>query len=194
MVRSKTIICFAGGTAGDLVVGVLDPRNCLYDNQQGSITLEKDRYTMKKFWLFNNEQDKDEYIDKVFKKYNSLPSHDVDFHINTTNRNVIGITCFDKSLRLQSAKRFKSLHRPYVWDSLRKVTDTETIDQYSNDILEISRKLKQKFPTIDLQEIIGGDLINSLKILGHEIPAEGLRLYESWLERQQDNEISHFSA
>ena len=60
MVRSKTIICFAGGTAGDLVVGVLDPRNCLYDNQQGSITLEKDRYTMKKFWLFNNEQDKDD--------------------------------------------------------------------------------------------------------------------------------------
>jgi len=192
MIGRKTIVCFAGGTAGDLVVGVLDPRNCSYDYDHGSINLEEDRYAMQKFWKFDDDIKKDAYLKEAFKSYDSLPSHDVDFHFKNKTNDVLGITCFDEDLRRKSARRFKSLHRPWIWESLRFVTDTETIEKYTNDILKISRKLKDRFNTIDLEDIIKGNLIKNLQSLGYEISDEGIKLYETWLKKRP-NQINDWA-
>jgi hypothetical protein len=177
----KTIVCFAGGTSGDLVVSVLDPKNCDYNPSQGKVKISKDRSVMKKFWQFTNTKQKKDAIKNGFENYDSLPSHDVDFHIDHGQDKVIGITCFDKDLRDRSATRFKNLHSNQVWDSLTKVSKTETIEQYSDDILQISRKLERAFTTIDLKEIIKGNLISRLTEMEYTISDESLEIYKKWM-------------
>lgn len=186
----KTIICFAGGTSGDLAVSVLDPRNCTYDTKNGRIKIAMDRAGMKKFWKYNDVETKIQYIKQAFAMYDSLPSHDVDFHLANNHQEVIGITCFDENLREKSAIRFKDLHRSEVWDSLPKVCKTETVQQYSDDILQISRKLERAFTTIDLSEIIKGDLISRFTGLGYEIGRESVKIYNDWLAHHSGENLS----
>ena len=181
MSAKKTIVCFAGGTSGDLVVAMIDSLDCGYEINDHRINLTKDRSGMKKPWMFKNADEKRNYITDTFEAYDSLPSHDVDFHIGEKSENVIGITCFDKVLRDKSASRFKNLHTSEVWDSLTKVTNTKTLDQYSNDILEISKKLKNNFLTIDLSQIVGGNLPDLLHQMGFDITVKSGSLYEDWL-------------
>lgn len=181
MSAKKTIVCFAGGTSGDLVVAMIDSLDCGYEINDHRINLTKDRSGMKKPWMFKNADEKRNYITDTFEIYDSLPSHDIDFHIGEKSENVIGITCFDKVLRDKSASRFKNLHRSEVWDSLTKVTNTTTLDQYSNDILEVSKKLKNNFLTIDLSQIVGGNLLDPLHQMGFDITVKSGSLYDDWL-------------
>ena len=181
MSAKKTIVCFAGGTSGDLVVAMIDSLDCGYEINDHRINLTKDRSGMKKPWMFKNADEKRNYITDTFEAYDSLPSHDIDFHIGEKSENVIGITCFDKVLRDKSASRFKNLHGSEVWDSLTKVTNTKTLDRYSNDILEVSKKLKNNFLTIDLSQIVGGNLLDLLHQMGFDITVKSGSLYEYWL-------------
>jgi len=178
MSAKKTIVCFAGGTSGDLVVAMIDSLDCGYEINDHRIKLTKDRSGMKKPWMFKNADEKRNYITDTFEIYDSLPSHDIDFHIGEKSENVIGITCFDKVLRDKSASRFKNLHTSEVWDSLTKVTNTKPLDQYSNDILEVSKKLKNNFLTIDLSQIVGGNLPDLLHQMGFDITVKSGSLYE----------------
>ena len=182
MNESKTIVCFAGGTSGDIVVAVMDPKNCKHDPEKARIKIPKDRAEMKMFWTFQGVEQKNNFIRKTFENYDTIPSHDVNFHISQGAENVLGITCFDKDLRDRSAKRFKAIHTDQDWDSLLKVTKTETVDQYSDDILSISKKLNDNFPTIDLSSIINGTLIEKLGALGYQIPDVGISLYDRWIK------------
>jgi hypothetical protein len=181
MSAKKTIVCFAGGTSGDLVVAMIDSLDCGYEINDHRIKLTKDRSGMKKPWMFKNADEKRNYITDTFEIYDSLPSHDIDFHIGEKSENVIGITCFDKVLRDKSASRFKNLHTSEVWDYLTKATNTKTLDQYSNDILEVSKKLKNNFLTIDLSQIVGGNLPDLLHQMGFDITVKSGSLYEYWL-------------
>ena len=184
MNKRKTIVCFAGGTSGDIVVAVMDPKNCQYDPQKARMKIAKDRAEMKIPWTFQGDEQKNNFIRKSFQKYETIPSHDVDFHIGQGAKNVLGITCFDKDLRDRSAKRFKAIHTDEDWNSLLKVTKTETVDQYSDDILAISKKLDASFPTIDLVSIINGTLLEKLGALGYKIPDSGISLYDKWIKNQ----------
>jgi len=176
------IVCYAGGTAGDLMTAVIDNTDCSYDSSKNKLKIGKERSLMKKFYLFKERNDKINYIKNIFQTFKSLPSHDVDFHTRYKEFNTLGITCFDEKLRFLSSKRFKILHSEKVWESLQEVSLASTIEEYSNNIFEISKKIQDNFIHIDLLEVLKGDLINFLEKNNFKISAESKSLYNKWLE------------
>ena len=54
------IVCYMGGTCGDLIVSVIDPKHTKFHESAMKLPLE--RYKLKKPHLFSNDEEKTEYI------------------------------------------------------------------------------------------------------------------------------------
>ena len=107
------IVCYTGGTCGDMISAILDPIGTRFRHTAVMID-HADRSRLKKPHLFQSDQEKDQYLIEIEKKYQSIPSHDLDYHVRKKH-NFIGITVQDKAVALWAAKRFKQLHRAHVW-------------------------------------------------------------------------------
>ena len=178
------IICFAGGTAGDIVTALVDNKNCEINKNSGSVKIPKDRSLLKKPHLFLNNQQKTDYIEDMNKKYSSIPSHDLDYHL-AEGHTFIGIICQNEKLRLMASKRFKDLHKSKIWKEMSDVSSSETVKQYADDIFHMSKKmLDSKNYCIELSDIINGNLINVLNKNNIKIEEENKLFYKEWLDHQ----------
>jgi len=160
------IVCYTGGTAGDIVSQILDPAE-----------LSLDRQRLKKTHLFSNNQEKDLFLDTV--EYMSVPSHDFDYH-QTNNHKILGIVCQTMPTAIWAASRFKELHRPHVWKEMTKFCGADTVEAYAQVILDFGNMLANYTSNVlYLEDIINGCAIEKLHILGYQTPGE--YKYKKWL-------------
>jgi hypothetical protein len=175
------IVCYCGGTCGDLISALIDNSDVYLHNRTVKHASLRER--LKKPHQFESTADKDHYMTEIFKQYKSIPSHDLDYHVQK-NHVFIGITIKDKTIALRAANRFKNLHRPHVWEEMSKVTGAVTIEDYAQLLLDYSNLVETHTSNIvKLERILTGDAITDLaKIITTPLDNE---LYTNWLKHQQ---------
>jgi len=175
------IVCYTGGTCGDLISALIDNRDAQLFNSTVKHTSLRER--LKKPHQFESSADKDYYMSEISKQYKSIPSHDLDYHVQK-NHFFIGITIKDKAIALRAANRFKNLHRPHVWEEMSKFSGARTVEDYAQLLLDYSNLVETHTSTIvKLERILAGDAINDLaKIIATPLDND---LYTNWLKAQQ---------
>lgn len=182
MDSNLNIVCYAGGTCGDLVSALIDPTDARLDTENKRVMILPVRSMLKKPFLFNSIQDKDSYVSNMGKQYKSIPSHDAEYHISKKHP-FIGIAVSKFETAMWAAKRFKNLHDPQVWDKLCTQLSINTTEQYASMILDFnSLMLQHSTHLIFLEEILDGKLIERLEdIRSSKLPANTNEFYTNWL-------------
>ena len=57
------IICYMGGTCGDLISAMIDPTDVIIENSK--ITLTDERQRLKKSYLFSSDHRRDQYLEDI---------------------------------------------------------------------------------------------------------------------------------
>lgn len=170
------IVCYAGGTCGDIISQILDP---------AELTLERQR--LKKPHLFANKQEKDLFLGTT--QYHSIPSHDFEYHCNS-GHGVLGIVCRNMPDAIWAASRFKSLHRPHVWDEMTKFCGSNSVESYAQIIIDFGNMLANyATDVVYLDDIIHGKAVSRLGELGYKTP--GADKYKKWLIDNETGNNSH---
>jgi hypothetical protein len=157
------IVCYAGGTCGDLITALIDHRDCTLE--QGRVRVGADRSRLKKPHGFSNCQQKDAYVASMSGCYSSLPSHDLDYHVERRH-DFIGITVCQPDLAKWAAARFQCMHPAHVWQEMMRHCGAESLDQYAQVLLDFGTVISQRTSkTIDLREILDGTVIHTLERL-----------------------------
>jgi len=160
------IVCYTGGTAGDIVARIID-------NQE----LSKDRQRLKKPHLFFSDKEKDQYIND--SAWASLPSHDFEYHQSRQHK-ILGVCCRDMPSALWAADRFKVQHRPHVWEEMSRACGANTIEQYAQMIIDFGNMIANYTNNVlYLDRIIAGHAVADL--LDLDMPVTGKDLYTEWL-------------
>ena len=170
------IICYTGGTCGDIIARLIDDQE-----------LSSDRQRLKKPHLFSSSEEKDQYI--ASSTWRSLPSHDFEYH-RLKQHNILGIQCRDMPTALWAANRFKALHRPQVWEEMCRACGSETIDQYAQMIIDFGNMVASYTSNVlFLDRIVAGYAIDDLTKLN--IPLSGKSLYSKWLIDEALQQFKH---
>ena len=165
-ILKSIIVCYTGGTAGDIVARIID-------NQ----ALSKDRQRLKKPHLFFSDKEKDQYINDSI--WGSLPSHDFEYH-QSRQHEILGVCCLDMPSALWAANRFKVLHRPHVWQEMSRACGANTIEQYAQMIIDFGNMLANYTDNVlYLDRIIAGHAVRDLIDLN--VSVTGKDLYTEWL-------------
>jgi hypothetical protein len=168
--RLPTIVCYTGGTAGDIISKIVDPSE-----------LSPDRQKLKKPHLFQSVEEKDQYI--IDSIWTSLPSHDFEYH-RLRQHKILGIQCREMQSALWAANRFKEIHRPHVWKEMCRACGANTIEQYAQMIIDFGNMIANyTSDVLYLDRIIAGDAIEDLELLG--LPVPGAELYNEWLNSNE---------
>jgi hypothetical protein len=175
------IICYTGGTCGDLLTAMIDPTDI--DTASGRIILTAPRSRLKKPQAFRCDLEKDQYLDQIGQEYASIPSHDLDYHIRA-GHNFISITVTDFDLAVWAANRFKQIHKPHVWEEMQKFCGATTIEEYAQRIIDYSNLVRYHTDSIvPLEKLVSGQAIDLLsRFVDTDINAD---IYKNWLEHQQ---------
>ena len=173
------IICYAGGTCGDLITALIDSKGAYFRNK--AVMFEQDRLRFKKPHAFANDEEKDQYLNEMAIKYRSIPSHDLQYHIKR-GHDFIGITVQDLNVAKWAANRFKELHRPHVWAEMTAVCGVSTIEDYAQTMIDFSNLVIQHTDRIiTLESIKAGTVLqNQLLSIGNK------NLYQNWQDLQND--------
>jgi hypothetical protein len=174
------IVCYTGGTCGDLISAMIDSTDVSIVNN--AIMHAPLRQRLKKPHLFDNQNDKDEYLQSVSKIYKSIPSHDVDYHVQRQHK-FIAITVEDFSVAMWAAERFKKLHRPAVWIEMQQVCGADTLERYAQVMIDYSNIVKQHTNQIvQLERILNGHAVTDVSQYVHtQIDST---IYNTWLQCQ----------
>ena len=174
------IVCYMGGTCGDLIVSVIDPKHTKFHESAMELPLE--RYKLKKPHLFSNDEEKTEYIKSLENTYLSIPSHDTPYHIKEKH-NFISISVTDLKSANWAASRFKGLHAPHVWEEMVSYSGARTVKDYANSLIHYSEMIKNHTDKlINLNDILNGNLIEHLsKYISTPLSKN---LYKNWLDFQ----------
>jgi hypothetical protein len=171
------IICYTGGTCGDLLSAMIDPTDV--ELEFGAISHVMERQRLKKPHTFANHEEKDQYIVTIAKQYLSIPSHDLDYHVSRSHK-FIAITVQDLSIAVWAANRFRSMHRPHVWEEMQSNCGASTIEDYAQMLIHYSNMVVNHTENIvKLEDILAGQAIDSLEKLG--INNLDKNLYQTWL-------------
>lgn len=171
------IVCYAGGTCGDMISAILDTTGAQFKNT--TVMLDQDRTRLKKPHLFKADTEKDQYLMDMAKKYQSIPSHDLKYHIQRRH-DFVGITVQDKTVSMWAAERFKRLHRPHVWAEMTAVCGADSIEGYAQMMIDFSNLVAQHTDRIvTLESIRAGTALDNpiLKTANKEF-------YFNWLDLQ----------
>lgn len=171
------IVCYTGGTCGDMISAILDPAGADFKNT--TVMLVQDRTRLKKPHLFESDTEKDQYLIEAEKKYQSIPSHDLDYHIRR-GHDFVGITVQDKTVALWAAERFKKLHRAHVWKEMTAACGADTVEGYAQMLIDFSKLVKQHTDCIvTLESIRAGTALDNpiLKTASKDF-------YLDWLDLQ----------
>ena len=173
-ILKPVIVCYTGGTAGDIISNIVDP---------GEMSLDRQR--LKKPHLFSCDEEKDQYIDS--STWGSLPSHDFKYH-QSRQHSILGICCRDTPTALWAATRFKALHRPHVWEEMSRACGANTIEQYAQMIIDFGNMIANYTNNVlYLDRIIAGHAV--VDLLKLNMPVTGKDLYTDWLI----NETMHYT-
>lgn len=179
------IVCYAGGTAGDLITALIDPTAATFRN--GAVIHTKQRQRLKKPHLFADNAEKDVYIETISKEFNSIPSHDFAYH-RMREHLIISVTVEDMGVALWAAKRFKELHRPHVWDEMMKVCNAKSVEDYAQILIDFSNMIKlYTKQTIKLEGITNGNLLTDIEqVLGRDLGSTSKEFYQTWYALQKN--------
>lgn len=179
------IVCYTGGTCGDLVTAIIDNRGTELNYEKGTVTISPDRSRLKKPHQFDGVDSKDFYLQSIKKQYLSIPSHDLEYHL-LKHHNFIGIAVTDFDAALWAANRFKELHRPLVWKEMQSKCGAATVEDYARMLIDFSNLLKKHSQLlITLESILLGNAIESMEnLLQQQIPAQNRDFYQKWLKLQ----------
>ena len=172
------IVCYTGGACGDMISAILDPTGTRFNNT-AMIIDDVYRTRLKKPHLFQSDAEKDQYLIEIEKKYKSIPSHDLDYHIRKKH-NFIGITVQDKTVALWAATRFKRLHGAHVWEEMNTVCGVGTVEGYAQIMIDFSDLIKQHTDRIvSLESILAGTALDNpiLKLANKNV-------YRNWIDLQ----------
>ena len=172
------IVCYTGGACGDMISAILDPTGTRFNNT-AMIIDDVYRTRLKKPHLFQSDLEKDQYLIEIEKKYKSIPSHDLDYHIRKKH-NFIGITVQDKTVALWAATRFKRLHGAHVWEEMNTVCGVGTVEGYAQIMIDFSDLIKQHTDRIvSLESILAGTALDNpiLKLANKNV-------YRNWIDLQ----------
>ena len=172
------IICYTGGTCGDVITALFDSTSTCYHG--ATVMIDADRSRLKKPHTFANNEEKDRYLEEMVTKYQSIPSHDLGYHVGR-HHEFIGITVYDWNVALWAAQRFKDLHRPHVWTEMTAVCGAITVEDYAQLLIDFSNLIVQHTDKIITLESIqtGTALQNSI------LQNADRDFYKTWLEAQQ---------
>jgi hypothetical protein len=175
------IICFTGGTCGDILTVMIDSTEV--DLSHTWLGLSAERCRLKKPHTFCNDLEKNLYLDQVSLLYNSIPSHDLDYHVRQRH-NFISITVKDFGVALWASTRFKEIHRPHVWEEMQRVCGATTIEEYAQRIIDYSNMVQQHTDCIvTLERILSGHAIEDLS---QWIKTDlNIDIYKRWLQQHQ---------
>jgi hypothetical protein len=181
-----TIVCYIGGTCGDLISAVIDSTDAEF--RVNAVWHDPERTRLKKPHLFDSDIDKDQYINTVGNRYSSISSHDLDYHIKSKHK-FISIVTDQFNVALWAAKRFKRLHRPHVWEEMQRICGATTVEDYAQTLIDYSTMIKTHTDKVlDLERIYRGYAIQDLQPwLTKPINKHSQNLYKNWIDLQKDN-------
>jgi hypothetical protein len=171
------IICYTGGTCGDVITALFDSAGTSY--QGSTVMIAPDRSRLKKPHEFANDDSKDQYLINMAAKYQSIPSHDLDYHVRRQHE-FIGITVQDWNVALWAAQRFKDLHRPHVWAEMTSACGANSVEDYAQMMLDFSNLVATHTSKIITLESIRAGLALQNPILENT----NKDFYNNWLELQ----------
>jgi hypothetical protein len=172
------IVCYTGGTCGDLVTSLIDNKDSYFKNK--AVMFAQDRTRFKKPHTFTNDVEKDQYLDEISHKYKSIPSHDLQYHIKR-GHNFIGITVQDLSVARWASTRFKELHRPHVWEEMSSVCGVKSVEEYAQTMIDFSNLVVQHTNRIITLESIRDGTALQNPILKN---TNKTNFYQNWLDLQ----------
>ena len=179
------IVCYTGGTCGDLLSALIDPTDV--ELEFGAISHVMERQRLKKPHAFANHEEKDQYIVTIAEQYLSIPSHDLDYHILRAHK-FIAITVQDFDVAMWAAIRFRSMHRPLVWQEMQTKCGASTIEDYAQMLIHYSNMVvTHTVDVVKLEDILAGQAIESLTKLGINSPHKNF--YQDWLNLQNNKFI-----
>lgn len=174
------IICYMGGTAGDLVTATIDGKDTRLDDRKVIISAERSK--LKKPHLFTNSSETVDYIKSMAENYSSLPSHCLDFHLEQ-RQDFVGIVVNTMETAIWAATRFKELHLPHVWEEVMKYGNISKVEEYASMMLNFSETIKKYTnKIISLEDILSGNLLAELDRLNIQLTNPSL--YEIWLSHR----------
>lgn len=179
------IVCYTGGTCGDLIAALIDPTHVKFENK--AVMHFANRQRLKKPHTFDNNEEKDQYINEISTQYLSIPSHDLDYHIQRAHK-FIAITVQDFKIAMWAARRFQALHRPHVWQEMQTKCGAATIEEYAQMMIDYSNMVvHHTTDVIKLEDIHNGQAIQALTNIG--INTGHKHLYQNWLDLQKQRFI-----
>ena len=172
------IICYTGGTCGDVITALFDSTATSY--RGNTVMIDADRSRLKKPHEFATNESKDQYLEEMAVKYQSIPSHDLAYHVRRQHE-FIGITVRDWTVALWAAQRFKDLHRPHVWTEMTAACGAHTVEEYAQMMLDFSNLIVQHTnKIITLESIRAGTALQNPILQNADKD-----FYKTWLEAQQ---------
>jgi hypothetical protein len=177
-----TIVCYTGGTCGDLITALIDSRDVWVDDK--SVRLPQIRQYLKKPHQFANDQEKDQYICSISKQYLSIPSHDFEYH-KKNNHSIITIEVDTDSAALWAAKRFKQLHRDHVWQQMIATCGADSVQSYAQIMIDFSKMaVNCAQRSIKLTDIINGRALDVLESWPEiTVAVDAKTIYNKWLQQ-----------
>jgi hypothetical protein len=178
--RDLKIVCYTGGTCGDLITAMIDHRDSTFYFK--AVMHDTQRQRLKKPLSFTNDEEKDVYLQQISGQYNSIPSHDLDYHLKRKHQ-FISIAVEDPKVALWAANRFKHLHKPHVWQEMQQACGSTTVEDYAEILRHYSDMVRQHTDKIiSLESIRQGRAIEELEsVLSIQVDRSGQNLYRNWL-------------
>lgn len=185
------IVVYMGGTCGDLVSALLDPRGVELDSTLKKISMPPERQRLKKPHLFSDAGAKNQYLQDIARVYHSVPSHDIEYH-SDRDHDFVGITVQDPRTAMWAAQRFRDAHRPQVWQSVAKACGINDIEQYAQLLLDYSVLVQKHTDKImRLEDIRSGLAVAKLAgLTGRTINQDAVQCYIDWQRLQNSNPVS----
>lgn len=177
------IVCYTGGTCGDLISALIDPSGAII-NPNGSVTHLSERTKLKKPHLFANDCEKDLYVESV--TYQSISSHDTEYHIRKQHR-FITISVRDFDTALWASNRFKTMHRDAVWEEMQAKCGAGSIEEYARSMINHTNMVVDTgVSAVNLESILSGDACNELEaIICRPLESAAVDFYKNWLLLQK---------
>jgi hypothetical protein len=175
----KTLVVYNGGAAGDLISAILDIHGAQLTSK-GTVLHKSDRTKLKKPHLFTSDFDKDIYLAETFCRYNSVPSHDTQYHIGRKHE-FLGIVVNTLETAKWAATRFRKLHQEHVWKEAQSAVGIIDVDGYAQMMLDFSNLVVNNTKNVlSLEDILQGKAIDILSDT-IDIDISGKDFYQQWL-------------
>lgn len=178
-------VVYMGGTCGDLISSLIDPRGTNIDMVWRCVKIPPERQRLKKPYTFRDNLEKDIYLDNMSNLYTSIPSHDLEYHIARGHR-FVGIRVRDFNIALWAARHFRDVHRPEVWQSIQQSYNITMLEQYAQLIIDYGNMVSQyTSELLELEDIVSGHVLPSLEyIIGRNLGKHAVNYYRNWKDIQ----------